>query len=436
MSVRDAVKSLVPQSVRTRIRAVRDGRSLDRLTAEWTAALLRVRPRVVRRPIEKLLILPSDPATLVGALGDDAMMQACAGVARQANPAVAIHVLTAGPQARQQAQVRGWVAEDIWNRPDFLSAYADLLNAQGFDSVAALGADMMDGYYGLLHTAKTVAACDIAVRSGVPATILGFSFNSHPAPALKGVFARAQEQVRFNVRDAVSFERFRAFSPATPARLVADSAFFMKPIAPDAASLEWIAARRAEGLRVVGINLHPMLVKNATEEQVQELIARGAQALRAAAVERRVAFFLLPHDYRGAVGDARCLRPIYEQIRGELAERVRFLEGEHPAAFLKGIAGALDGVTTGRMHLAIGTLGAGVPVSCLTYQDKFEGLMGHFGLPGWLLMSPDAYLAPERFEVMLTRFIDELDALRAQVGARLPQVMAASRVNFDAFAAD
>jgi polysaccharide pyruvyl transferase WcaK-like protein len=96
---------------------------------------------------------------------------------------------------------------------------------------------------------------------------------------------------------------------------------------------------------------------------------------------------------------------------------------------LKAIAGLADGVLTGRMHLAIASLGMGVPVVALTYQGKFEGLFRHFDLPSWLLLSPAQTLRPGLLEQTLERFIDELPSLRTSVAAHWPTVLAASQRN-------
>ncbi|AFK52117.1 hypothetical protein TMO_0278 [Tistrella mobilis KA081020-065] len=102
----------------------------------------------------------------------------------------------------------------------------------------------------------------------------------------------------------------------------------------------------------------------------------------------------------------------------------------HLAADLKGLAGILDGIVTGRMHLAIGSLGQGTPTVSVTYQDKFEGLYRHFGLPDWMLLSPQRYLTPGSFEAALTRFVDEIDQVTAIVESRAGAVKDLSRDNF------
>jgi polysaccharide pyruvyl transferase WcaK-like protein len=90
-------------------------------------------------------------------------------------------------------------------------------------------------------------------------------------------------------------------------------------------------------------------------------------------------------------------------------------------------------VVTGRMHLAIGSLGAGVPVMCIVYQGKFEGLMSHFDLPSDALISVAELADISSATAKIVSFIDRTDALKEQVSARLPSVLEHSRRNFAVF---
>lgn len=429
MSVKALVKSLIPTPLMKRLSAARTASRFETTLSDWDKATSRVVQRDAQRPVRRVLVVPSDTETLIGALGDDAMISAIGSMCRLVNPTAEIVIVIQGTAAAATARSRGLVPLDIWGAPDFMGEIVKILNAGDIDAAFALGADVMDGYYSPIVPARIAAVMDLARRSGIPATILGFSFNNAPYPGLSKAFDRMHSDVQVCLRDEISLERFRRFS-SHPARLVADSAFMLVPSEPAQAAADWVAARRAAGDRVIGVNLHPMLIRNATPEQVNEIIRTGAEALLAVAAKRPVSWFLLPHDYRGELGDARCLEPIRDAISGRLGERVRYLEGMHLAADLKGLAGVLDGIVTGRMHLAIGSLGQGTPTVSVTYQDKFEGLYRHFGLPDWMLLSPQRYLTPGSFEAALIRFLDEIDQVTAIVENRVGAVKDLSRDNF------
>ena len=433
MRVKSVIKKLLPAFALDAFRRARTERAMRHLLQGWDAAVGQLQPRKVDPSLKRLLIVPCDPNTLTGSLGDDAMMSAFIQAAQTKNPNVEIYALTASAAASAEARRRGYIAKEIWYVEDFPQTLANLLNQRSFDAVAALGADILDGYYDPVSAAQTLAICDLAARSGVPTTVLGFSFNSKPSPLLRPVFARLHAGVKLHVRDAISLDRLRAFSDV-PATLVADAAFMLVAGKPPAEAVAWVDEQRGAGRCVIGINIHPLLIKHATPAQIDLIVQRTTDALRQVAGRRAVAWLLLPHDYRGENGDGRCLAPIAARLAPDLGDRVMMLTGEHGAAVLKGVAALLDGVLSGRMHLAIASIGKGVPTLCVTYQGKFEGLYRHFDLPDWLLMTPEQMLSAGVLEERLIRLIDENDALRDVIHEGLPTVLSLSRENFSIFA--
>jgi polysaccharide pyruvyl transferase WcaK-like protein len=224
-------------------------------------------------------------------------------------------------------------------------------------------------------------------------------------------------------------ERFASFTSAMP-ELVADCAFMMAPSWPDPIVSRWIEERRKRSDKILGFNLHPMLVKE-DPASVAGLVASAAEALEPILARGDTAIVLMPHDRRVGVGDSSMLEAIYHRMVSRHSEALLLLDpATLSAAQLKSIAGSLDGVVTGRMHLAIGALGMGVPVLCVGYQDKFEGLFAHFGMPEAMLMDAAAAGDPAVLNRRLSAFIDRLPELRVMVGDALPAVLARSRRNF------
>ncbi|KQP43196.1 hypothetical protein ASF44_06410 [Pseudorhodoferax sp. Leaf274] len=193
--------------------------------------------------------------------------------------------------------------------------------------------------------------------------------------------------------------------------------------------MAWADRQRAAGMIVLGFNLHPMLITKATPAQVEGLVASAIEALRQVIRAKRVALLLLSHDYRGEEGDDACLGPIAKALQEELGERQMYSTRQYSASELKAMAGAADGVVTGRMHLAIATLGTGKPVAAMTYQDKFQGLFAHFNYPERFLLPPADAVDPQKLASLINDFIDRLPALTGQVNAQLPSVKKASELN-------
>ncbi|MCA1338153.1 polysaccharide pyruvyl transferase family protein [Pseudooceanicola marinus] len=421
------LKALLPTSVSQGIQQARVQKAWQAPLQDWARLAAAARP-ADKAHSNRILILPSDTDAITGALGDDAMITATVEMMRRVTPDLAVDMLCA-PRAVEIVRAKGFTPIILPSTRKMPQMLDKLFTGAPYQAFFALGADIMDGYYSSKVTARILIAADLAVRHGVPATILGCSFNDRPDPQLKPVYEAIDPRVELNMRDEISLERIRAFADVK-ARLVADSAFTLTPGRLEPEAVTWTEARRAEGRRVLGINVHPMLIRGATPEQVAQIIDTTVAALIRVAGQQQVAYLMLPHDYRGDDGDARCLLPIHQKLQAAGGIESYFLEGEHRAADLKAMAGQLDGVVTGRMHLAIAALGMGVPVLSLTYQDKFEGLYRHFGLPSTLLLPPAVFDQQDRLGTAINSFVTELPALTATVAAAKPGVLALSQANY------
>ncbi len=396
----------------------------------WKKSSKKLSAKKIEVDIQRILIFPSDLKTITGALGDDAMISATVEQYKQGIPDLIVDMLCR-ESATDIVRAKGFnpiilPPERLQSFPDFI---AELLNSKGYRDVIALGADIMDGYYGSEHPAMALIATDLAVKIGANGTILGASFNDSPRAELARFFNNLDPSVHLNLRDKTSFDRVNSFASVS-ATLVADSAFLLTPgRVPDGVT-EWVQQQKSQGNQVIGVNAHPMLIKNASDDEVHKIIDSTVSALVSTAQKKSVSFLLLPHDYRGEHGDARCLHSIYKALQMKGVSAAFYLDGEHRAADLKAVAGLLDGVITGRMHLAIATLGMGVPVLSLTYQDKFEGLYRHFDLPSELLLSTVYFDTPDKLADSFIKFIDDLPLLAERVVANKPTVMALSQKNF------
>lgn len=398
-----------------------------RLYAAAVVNGIRVARQSPRDPAEHVLLLPSDPNDVIGAVGDDAMITAIVGHFRARNPRARFTILCNEQFAAETVRRMGHATLAMPEKYVFPDAIRAIVETGRYDAFVGMGADVLDGHYGIEIAQKLLIAADVAARAGLPATLTGFSFAERADPALARYFGRLSPRVALNLRDAVSLGRLRAFARARP-RLVADVAFTLQPAEPDPAAFEWVERQRSSGRQVIGFNLHPMLFPAGDAVALDRAVGEAAKAIGGAG--DGFAWLLLPHDYRGeGMGDDGFLRPLAAALQGA-ASPVRYLEGQHPAASLKALAGHLDSVVTGRMHLAIAALGMGTPVLCAAYQDKFAGLLRHFALPEHLLANAATFAKPGAFGALLGAFLALLPDLREQVAERLPEVLALAEENF------
>ncbi len=321
-----------------------------------------------------------------------------------------------------------------WNNLDFVKSACKTLQELKPDAVVIIGADVIDGHYDSVDAGKALIFADLASRYGAKVTILGFSFNARPAGKVVAVLNRIDPAVSLNVRDPISLERFGLASSAK-GRIVADVAFLLPPSQGGAEMVEaltWIEQERSAGRIVLGLNIHPKLFGVDQADAVERLVERTA-AMAAAHAGRNVSWLMVPHDYRGeGAGDLEVMDALTQRLNAYAVGHVQMLRGKHRASELKGMAARLDGVVTGRMHLAIAALGSGVPVLTITYQDKFEGLFALAGLPSWLAVSAEQALQAGALAVAVGRFVNELASLRALVMASKSEIQAMSVTNFAA----
>lgn len=440
----DLIKVGLPPSLLARIRVYRgradirraEARLRDEARREWRHLLQNwVEQKRLVVPFDtpltsrqRSLVFPPDPRTIVGSRGDDAMISAVLEAIRAGSHETQVDMICEGQGVS--------VAEKMGVRPvllgadrEFPATVTKLLAGGEYGTFFGLGADIIDGSYGPRIPALMLIAADLAARSGSRAAILGCSFGKEPAPQLTPVFRQLDPRVKLNIRDPLSLQRMQTFAPVS-AGLVADLAFTLRPGQPDDRAANWIEAQRSAGCCVIGVNVHTILVRNPDAAWIESMTASLARAICGVATRRKVSWLLLPHDYRENLGDVDCLRRISGALQQHPDVQFLLLEGQHSAADLKALVGCLDGVVTGRMHLAIAALGMGVPALGLTYADKFEGLFSHFDLPASLLLKPSIFNDPVELARRIDAFVEALPALAGVIARRQDAVMALARSNF------
>jgi colanic acid/amylovoran biosynthesis protein len=384
-----------------------------------------------RNDPRRLVLLPSDPWSIHQSRGDEAMIEAAVGEMKRAHPNIEVYIVTATKAASAEVRAMGFRPLEFWRQPFSYETVAQELSLTRPDFGVVLGADVLDGYYSPVDAARMLLVADLMAACGAKVSVLGFSFNSRPAKALREVFRLLDPGVVLNLRDALSLQRFKEFA-SNRAHLVADSAFMLVP-REDTAAVKQIAARieeqRSQGRNVFVFNIHPMLFRKAEPAKLEQMIELAANAMGRVSRENNASWLLLAHDYRPEIADDNCLRPLADRLRDRLGEHVHHVDQVLSASEIKAVVGLVDGVVTGRMHLAIAALGQGTPVAAITYQDKFQGLFAHFGVSESLLLSPEQLLTGDNLEKFLRRFLDAYKTTGAQVRRMLPAVMELSRAN-------
>lgn len=365
------------------------------------------------------LISPTGP----GSLGDQAMLEAASSWLLD-NRGGRAFVIPDSPPLRSATEI--WAAGGLPGQ-----ALISLKAVTRADTLLYIGADVLDGVYGAGSSLKRLRLLSLNRRLGGQVRVLGCSWSETPAPEV-AEFLRKAPWLDVLARDPISQGRMsRAIGREV--RLVADLAFLMKPEARAEGArkaIDWIRGKKAGGATVLGVNLSGHTIRKLPDRStapVAETLSRWLED------DPDRVIVLLPHDVRpGYAGDLKVLAELRDRLSERHADRIYDPEGNLDAWDLKAMAGEVDLVMTGRMHLAIASLGMGTPPLCTVYQGKFEGLMQHFSLSG-LTVSPEDLLTPALGE-RLGAVTREAADYSARIKAALPGVQKLSRSNFDGIA--
>jgi polysaccharide pyruvyl transferase WcaK-like protein len=295
----------------------------------------------------------------------------------------------------------------------------------------ALGTDMMDGCYADWLTNGIIKITNQAAYAGLKTTLVGFSINTWQNEGVINNLANMHKAVRFCLRDDVSQKRFEELAPKRTTELTADMAFVLKPtlISEQIVRINsWITDQKANGGLMVGVNINPQLFND--DGKINELISVLDDSISQLVKNNsRIKIVLIPHDFRDNNSDLVILTKLKERLDKYMAESIAFVDEPFLASDMKGLVGQLDLVITARMHLAIASLGQNIPIGCLVYQGKFEGLFNHFKLDQKYMLDPNKALMTNELTTFIQKIIDERGLIKNTVSEQLPSVKGKSLNN-------
>ncbi|MCH5312438.1 MAG: polysaccharide pyruvyl transferase family protein [Prevotella sp.] len=386
-----------------------------------------------------LVIIPAAPETVVGSRGDEAMITVAIQNFRERFPKDVIYILVNGNIANENIQKAHLdnnikvieCSNTIYSVRDVFNQICIIKPAE----VVIIGADCMGGVYSPKYSLVLLSLYKLSVCAGIRTSLFGFSYNEHPYKGINKAF-RYMNDLTYNIRDPHSLERFSKFTHIK-GNLVADAAFLLKPRIDFESYDEiksWVDNLHIHEQLVIAFNFHPMLRKyNQESERVNDAKSVAKNLVSALKTHSNVNFLLLPHDDRNGIGDMVMLDIINTiLLESGFANRILYLRNVPRASHLKAICALMDGVISGRLHLAIASLGSGVPVLVGSYQDKFKGLLRHFKISNDYVLSIEDF-CDESFQDKFNQFISNLSDLKIHVRQELPAVMTLAQNNLKAY---
>lgn len=350
-----------------------------------------------------ILYVPCDPWTIWGSRGDEAMIYSSMTLLKEKYNIAEFYFITSTEKGVAETESRGYKAIKAWEGRFPICRISRVIRELNPTKVIIIGADCMDGYYSPDVSFILMATANLCQKYNIPYHLLGFSFNENPSWKIKLAYFFCSPNVKFNLRDYFSQQRFESFTHKK-STLVADMAFLLKPN-PNFSEFkeyqQWCQQEKVKQQIIVGFNFHPMLKKNQNIDEIQKACSTLADMIiQLLDSYPNLSFLFVPHDNRGKLSDTVVLPIIAQHLTKKgYAERIKEIKEVYHADQIKAIAGLCDIMICSRMHLAIGALSSGVPVIAATYQGKFHGLFKHYGLPEDLLLSPSDFISPQFISV-------------------------------------
>lgn len=316
-----------------------------------------------RRKKDLILILAG---TGSGNIGDNAMVSS---IVENTQSKVAIAGGSAGALA-DKVNVINFASPALIGKP-YPLRLKDVLKFADFlcrsSKLYIIGADVMDGLYSRVESITRINFAAISSSLDVSTHITGFSWPENPDKTVISFLSKTKTP-RYNLRDPLSYSRFKQTFPEHDHRLVADVAFASSSRLDLPIKLaHWLAE---DDSPVALVNVSGLI--GARGDFANEYV-RVAKLLKLSGW--RICF--IPHVIRKSDSDLDAIREVYA-IHGDNSAYLQedlLLPGQ-----IRTLAARSEIVITGRMHLSILSLQQGTPSICLSTQGKVAGLYEMFSI--------------------------------------------------------
>jgi polysaccharide pyruvyl transferase WcaK-like protein len=292
-----------------------------------------------------------------------------------------------------------------------------LFKLASYHSFFIIGADILDGSYGGHGSdirKNIISKLDFL---GVKCTILGSSLSDKMTDVAKSSLTTIDSRCNLFARDKYSFERMQQHN--IKAELSADVAFLM---APKETAIDSFFGKTIATERVIGLCIKDSDLGDGTQVHNQYL-----ELLNKLLLKPEVSLVVLPHH----PNDLLTMKSLVSKLPAEFSSKTFISEKFPSAAEIKGLVKHCDLVITGRMHVAIASLGSNTSVLCIPYGNKFEGLLNHFQLDESMYILKDKSLSDlDSACLQVETILEHINDSQQQIIKMLPAVKELSIKNF------
>jgi polysaccharide pyruvyl transferase WcaK-like protein len=264
---------------------------------------------------------------------------------------------------------------------------------------------------------------------GIKGHLISCSFNPSPPESVRRAARKMLCETRVHARDAYSAERLSALLKR-PVSHSADVAFGLLPECTDHSLqiVNWIRSQESFGRRVIALNVNLLPITMQLAGRENEYVRQWGQWLKEL-TGQKLSFVFLPHDYRGEWSDEVALASLFERALPDTRCCCFLPNARLHAAEIKYVVSNCFLVVTGRMHLAIASMGAGVPVIAYAYQSKFEGTLRLFGIESCVRPILGIFKCVGDEVAFALEVANKVERLRSLVHSHSDEVLALARRN-------
>jgi polysaccharide pyruvyl transferase WcaK-like protein len=316
---------------------------------------------------------------------------------------------------------------------NYFLLYKSLYKAK---ELVIVGADILDGGYGLEISVERLKAIRLANKMGLKTKILGFSLNSNVPKAIVKEFKKTSKFCILNMRDSESYNRMvKLINTDVNVRLTADVVFLSKTnfnfLDNDRYInyTKWILDMKQKNKTIIGFC--PNAIQASKRGEIKYFFEM-LSLLKYLNAKGDYAFVFLYHDLRFASKDlsdsilSAYLSDIFRLTNPNLFYTNQIKNGVELRSYLE----CVDFTVTGRMHFGISGLTMGKPMFGIGYQDKFTGLYNLFGLKSDYCGIDYNDLSSSKLKSNLNNFIENQKEIKDTISKNIDNVNSLAKLNF------
>ncbi|MCU1569979.1 MAG: hypothetical protein JWR33_720 [Naasia sp.] len=253
--------------------------------------------------------------------------------------------------------------------------------------IIMIGADSMDGAYGVRGVSVRISALNLAARAGGVASLVNFSMRETVPPGIARLIRSLDPRVRLVARDRLSASRLRKTAPGREVDSAPDVAILLRPLVSQQVRdfLALVRRRNENQLPVAALvpNRHLAGLAGGRAGDDVAYFRACARVL----LDAGYFVILLAHDVRPRPGDPHLIA----RVESSLADRNVLAVLPRSAPEAKAVLATTELVVSARMHAAVASLSSGVPTIGLDYLDKFCGQFEWYGMERYVTRWTDAF---------------------------------------------